>query len=68
MNIQKITYRHTELELKRLGKFKVIIKFQMELDGESYEMEGYGNMKHKALENAIHKIMFIHRKQLVAVA
>jgi len=61
MNIQKIRYVKTDCA--SLGKQMVQISYQADLDSETIITTGYGHMKHKALENAFHKIFFNEAKK-----
>ena len=58
MNIVKITYNSKPNKTK-IGKYSVEIKYQENLDSPEKMVTGFGNFKHKCLENALHKMMYL---------
>ena len=57
-------FQYGNSDLYRLGKFTAKVTFRYTTDGNEITVTGYGNMKFKALENAMQKIAVLttHRE------
>lgn len=51
-----VRFEYGNSELKRLGKYTAMVTFRKTATSDNITVTGYGNMKHKALENAMQKI------------
>lgn len=51
-----VRFEYGNSDLKRLGKYTASVTFRKTITSDNLTVTGYGNMKHKALENAMQKI------------
>ena len=51
-----VRFEYGNSDLTRLGKYTAMVTFRKTATSDNITVTGYGNMKHKALENAMQKI------------
>lgn len=62
-----VRFEYGNSEIKRIGKYTAMVTFRKTATSDNITVTGYGNMKHKALENAMQKIAVLmtnHKKSL----
>jgi hypothetical protein len=60
-----VRFEYGNSDIHRLGKFTSKVTFRKTATSDNITVTGYGNMKHKALENAMQKIavLMTHTKK-----
>lgn len=63
-----VRFEYGNSDIYRLGKFTATVTFRKTVTGDNITVTGYGNMKFKALENAMQKIavLMTNNKRKVA--